>query len=315
MQEIAATRMQKTMELMVYRDIHPEPFREDTDRTVVVEDVGGSPEEIYIELESPPPTSSHANILQSSPKSKSARPNLSVRSLKSSVKSSVSGLPFRNFDDYVNFPKELKHSMCIHPSEFVYLYEKYSESDSAYETVQERPTLKLQKYLSFVETEGGFLTLVRAYCVLENLTMEAIMYNILDIGQRNRWDKNFFGFRLVEAPPGGCEIMTSTFRSPVPFIAQHRDFVQYRRVSMQRDDQGDPIYLILFRSAEHPDVPEKKTAVRGETYMSGYILQKKKTDRNKLDFFLVSLADPRGLIPKWIVNKGATTAPPQWVRN
>ena len=154
---------------------------------------------------------------------------------------------------------------------------------------------------------------MRAYCILENLTMEAIIYSILDIGQRNRWDKNFFGFRLVEAPPGGCQIMTSTFKSPAPFVVQHRDFVQYRRVSMKRDERGDPIYMILFRSAEHPDAPERKGVVRAETYISGYILRKNKEDRKKLDFFLVSLADPRGLIPKWLVNRGSATAPPQWI--
>ena len=82
---------------------------------------------------------------------------------------------------------------------------------------------------------------------------------------------------------------------------------------MKRDERGDPIYMILFRSAEHPDAPERKGVVRAETYISGYILRKNKEDRKKLDFFLVSLADPRGLIPKWLVNRGSATAPPQWI--
>lgn len=44
-----------------------------------------------------------------------------------------------------------------------------------------------------------------------------------------------------------------------------------------------------------------------------YIVKKKEGTENQLDFFLVALADPRGFIPKWVVNKGSTTAPPQWM--
>ena len=107
--------------------------------------------------------------------------------------------------------------MGIHSCEFDFLMEKHDEGDDKFETVQDKPKMKLQKYKDLVGTEGGFLTyiifcmqhriqffydsffdprLVRAYVILEDLSMESIIYNILDIGQRNRWDKNFFGFRL-----------------------------------------------------------------------------------------------------------------------
>ena len=55
-----------------------------------------------------------------------------------------------------------------------------------------------------------------------------------------------YSFFSVEAPAGGCELMTSTFKSPAPWIVQHRDFVQYRRVTMRQDQNGDPIYMVIY---------------------------------------------------------------------
>jgi len=51
---------------------------------------------------------------------------------------------------------------------------------------------------------------------------------------------------------------------------------------------------MFTKSVEHVKVPEKKGVVRGETVLSGYILEE---DKGNVVMTLVNNSDPKGNIP------------------
>merc|ERR1711902_427912 len=78
-----------------------------------------------------------------------------------------------------------------------------------------------------------------------------------------------------------------------------RDFLQFRRARVMDDGS----ILLVLRSAEHPDFPESKNAIRAESYISGYVLrQAVENGESVLKIFLMSFSDIKGLIPKWIIS-------------
>merc|ERR1711972_221153 len=89
-----------------------------------------------------------------------------------------------------------------------------------------------------------------------------------------------------------------------------RDFLQYRRARVQEDGS----ILMMLRSAEHPDMPENKNYVRAESHIAGYVLRQTfEAGQPVLNIFLMSCADIKGLVPKWVINYVAPRKPPEWV--
>ena len=58
-------------------------------------------------------------------------------------------------------------------------------------------------------------------------------------------------------------------------------------------------------SVEHDDVPEVKKVVRGELIIGGWILDPDPEDEDKCYAYYIVQGDPKGSIPKWVVNMGA----------
>merc|ERR1719487_569997 len=105
----------------------------------------------------------------------------------------------------------------------------------------------------------------------------------------------------------GSAIVYSLMRVP---MVTARDFLQYRRILFKEDGS---IHIVL-RSAEHPDMPEQKNAIRAESYIAGYILsQTYEAGVPILNVFLMTCVDIKGLIPKWIINAAAPRKPAEWI--
>ena len=89
------------------------------------------------------------------------------------------------------------------------------------------------------------------------------------MGKRLTWDKVFNEMKLLESTKEGSDIVYTLLKMPsIAGGIAARDFLQFRRVRVQEDGT----ILIVLRSAEHPDLPERKPYIRVESYMSGYIL-------------------------------------------
>ncbi|KPP61420.1 PCTP-like protein-like, partial [Scleropages formosus] len=89
-----------------------------------------------------------------------------------------------------------------------------------------------------------------------------------------------------------------------PKPLKNRDVVTLRSW-MVTDDE----YLIVNYSVKHPKFPPRKDLVRAVSVITGYML--KVTGPSSCIFTYLSQADPKGSLPKWVVNKASQVVAPK----
>lgn len=151
---------------------------------------------------------------------------------------------------------------------------------------------------------------LRAWATVPGVDLFVAFYLFHDFNQRVQWDKVFAKMDLIGGDGSqkcSSDILYSLLK--VPGVTP-RDFLQYRRARVH----DEKCILLVLRSAEHPEMPEKRDTIRAESYSSGYVLrQAEENGQPVLKIFLMSCSDIRGLIPKWIINYVAPRKPPEWV--
>jgi hypothetical protein len=100
-----------------------------------------------------------------------------------------------------------------------------------------------------------------------------------------------------------------------PIGVSNRDFLQQRKV--KKDYPVTGTITMHFKSVTHPRRPEIPKTVRGETLISGYIIEPDVDSKGRpsTKLTIISQNDIKGIIPKSIVNMAAGKAPRQWVGN
>lgn len=210
---------------------------------------------------------------------------------------------FKNWNDFMDFDASIKHKMPITFSEFELLLEKERESTEGWDVCVERKEIRVAK----VQTGVGCITL-RAWATLPNVKTCVAFYLFHNTLERVKWDKVFAAQEIIDANAQGSDVLYSLMK--VPGVTP-RDFLQYRRSRVQEDGS----ILIVLRSAEHLDKQEDKNVIRAESYISGYVLRQGYEENGEpvLKIFLMSCADVKGLIPKWIISYFAPKKPGEWV--
>lgn len=154
---------------------------------------------------------------------------------------------------------------------------------------------------------GAGCVTVRAWATIPDVDISVAFYLFANQAERLKWDTVFANMSVVEKDVQGSEIVYSLL-TPPPFTTA-RDFLQYRRCKFC----DDGTILIALRSAEHPDMPEVKGVIRVESFVAGYSLQQTwNGDQPILNLFLMSGADIKGLIPKWILNAVVPKKTSEW---
>eukprot|EP01104_Vermistella_antarctica_P005978 TRINITY_DN16714_c0_g1_i1.p1 TRINITY_DN16714_c0_g1~~TRINITY_DN16714_c0_g1_i1.p1 ORF type:complete len:260 (+),score=70.89 TRINITY_DN16714_c0_g1_i1:101-781(+) len=120
------------------------------------------------------------------------------------------------------------------------------------------------------------------YCVLHDSTY------------RKTWDTNMLEGTLIDTIGPNDEV--TYYAAKCPTGIANRDFLNQRYWRVE-EDKGE--WIIRNHAVEHPDCPDKKGFVRGESIMTGYIVTKE-GDGSKLIY--LSQADPKGWIPSWVIN-------------
>jgi len=128
-----------------------------------------------------------------------------------------------------------------------------------------------------------------------------ILYDILhDHAYRKTWDQNMIDGHVIEMMNKTNEI---GYYSASASMISNRDFVNIRAWKAR---PADGEWLIVNHSVTHKDYPEKKGFVRAWSIQSGYFIQKLEeegcVEGGGSLFTYVSCADPRGWIPKWVIN-------------
>ncbi|XP_070693051.1 START domain containing 14 [Pempheris klunzingeri] len=135
----------------------------------------------------------------------------------------------------------------------------------------------------------------------------ATMYDVLHDGQyRKKWDST-----MVES----CDIARLSDNADMGYYAWHcpppiknRDVVTLRSWQVMDDE-----YVIINFSVKHPKYPPQSDFVRAISILTGYFI--KSTGPNSCTFIYLSQADPKGSLPKWVVNKASQVLAPKVMKS
>eukprot|EP00929_Paragymnodinium_shiwhaense_P006952 TRINITY_DN110909_c0_g1_i1.p1 TRINITY_DN110909_c0_g1~~TRINITY_DN110909_c0_g1_i1.p1 ORF type:complete len:887 (+),score=204.93 TRINITY_DN110909_c0_g1_i1:97-2757(+) len=210
---------------------------------------------------------------------------------------------FRDWNDFMEFDPDLKRRMPITLSEFALLREKSQESNRGWEVCIERKEILISKQ----QAGGPGIFCLRAWAKVPDVDMNVAFYLFHEFSERMKWDKIFAEMRMVGDEQKGSDILYSLLKPP---MVTPREYLQWRRARVFEDGS----IQIVLRSAEHPSCPESTQYIRADSIISGYVLKQEWEGNQKvLNIFLMSCADIKGLIPKWIINMMAPKKPVEWI--
>lgn len=137
-----------------------------------------------------------------------------------------------------------------------------------------------------------------------NASPAKVIWVLMDHDHKDQWVDKFYSARTLENPSLLSSIQYASFRMP-PLI-DDRDFVY--RYDFRYDHSIDAI-VVDVKSVEHNAAPvSQSVGVRGEILMGVYRLYSR--DNGRQTFVEVEyLADPKGLLPTWLVNVVQRTWP------
>ncbi|XP_034957964.1 START domain-containing protein 10-like [Zootoca vivipara] len=131
-------------------------------------------------------------------------------------------------------------------------------------------------------------------------------YDVLhDTEYRGMWDINLVETHEIARLTENADVSYYAWKCPKPL--RNRDVVTLRSWRVL-----DKAYIILNFSVKHPNYPPRQGTVRAASHLAGYLVQPTRHDSCMLTY-LVQL-DPKGFLPKWIVNKAAQFLAPKLMR-
>ena len=139
--------------------------------------------------------------------------------------------------------------------------------------------------------------------------LETILF---DVDVRKRWEQiifDFSSFDKSEEQKGSCSIYY-VYKSP--FGVADRDFLQVQKVWHDFPEPG--MVTLFYKSIDDERFPVMKNRVRATCHIMALCCSPAKDESGKdiLNCMLVTNIDINGLVPKWIVNFAARSAPSQW---
>ncbi|HXH74104.1 MAG TPA: START domain-containing protein [Bacteriovoracaceae bacterium] len=145
------------------------------------------------------------------------------------------------------------------------------------------------------EVKGSDVVALRGVSTIE-APMAKVLSVIYDVSRIKEWMSDVNTVRVLEKKSKYEKIEYN--RTDAPWPVSDRDFVYEAKVSVNKPDQS---VEILIKSVEHKDAPPVDGVVRGELQLSRYFLRSVE-DGTKTYIEVEILADPKGSLPKWVVN-------------
>lgn len=135
----------------------------------------------------------------------------------------------------------------------------------------------------------------------------ATMYDVLHDGKyRKEWDPAMVeGFDIARLS-ANADVGYYSWNCPSPI--KNRDVVSLRSWQVTDDE-----YLIVNFSVKHPKYPPRKEYVRAISILTGYFI--KPIGPNSCTFIYLSQADPKGSLPKVVVNTATKILAPRVMRS
>ncbi|KAJ0002930.1 hypothetical protein NQD34_008079 [Periophthalmus magnuspinnatus] len=135
----------------------------------------------------------------------------------------------------------------------------------------------------------------------------ATMYDVLHDGEyRKTWDLTMKESFDIARLSDNADVGYFSWKCPKPI--KNRDVVTLRSWQMKDDE-----YIIVNFSVKHPKYPPRSDLVRAVSILTGYYI--KPLGPNSCTFYYLSQADPKGALPKWVVNKASQVLAPNVMKN
>ena len=150
---------------------------------------------------------------------------------------------------------------------------------------------------SFKDEDAGVFC-VKGEGIVDFPIDECLDY-IGDYSNRGKMDEMFVEGGVVEDI--GMNTRIEKFRMNPSSLVSDRDFVIVTR--KVHTSSGRVIWIAC--SCEHDDVPPVKGVVRGVLIIGGWILDPVQDDHNKTFAHYIVEGDPKGSLPKMLVNMGS----------
>lgn len=153
--------------------------------------------------------------------------------------------------------------------------------------------------------EGRSVHKMKCRMVSKDVSAET-MYDVLhDIDYRKKWDTNVIETFDIGKLTVNADVGYYSWSCPNPL--RNRDVITLRSWLQIGKD-----YIIMNYSVKHPKYPPKKDFVRAVSIQTGYMVQSQGPSHCTLTY--MAQVDPRGSLPKWVVNKSSHFLAPRAMR-
>ncbi|XP_073664623.1 START domain-containing protein 10 isoform X2 [Tursiops truncatus] len=145
---------------------------------------------------------------------------------------------------------------------------------------------------------------VTNWCRMECRDVPAeTLYDVLhDIEYRKKWDSNVIETFDIARLTVNADVGYYSWRCPKPL--KNRDVITLRSWLPMGTD-----YIIMNYSVKHPKYPPRKDLVRAVSIQTGYLIQS--TGPKSCVITYMAQVDPKGSLPKWVVNKSSQFLAPK----
>lgn len=135
----------------------------------------------------------------------------------------------------------------------------------------------------------------------------ATMYDVLhDADYRKEWDPAMLETYDIARLSLNADVGYYSWLCPKPI--KNRDVVSLRSWQVMDDE-----YIIMNFSVKHPKYPPRTNLVRAVSILTGYLI--KSTGPDSCSFTYLSQADPKGSLPKVVVNKASQVLAPRVMKS
>ncbi|XP_071615086.1 START domain-containing protein 10 [Heliangelus exortis] len=129
------------------------------------------------------------------------------------------------------------------------------------------------------------------------------LYDVLhDTSYRRKWDSNMIETYDIGRLTANADVGYYSWKCPSPL--KNRDFVTLRSWLPLGSD-----FMIINYSVKHPKYPPRKDFVRAVSLQTGYLI--KANGAGACVLYYLTQVDPRGSLPKWVVNRVSQIVAPK----
>lgn len=151
------------------------------------------------------------------------------------------------------------------------------------------------------------IKLLKAVTTFQDVSAALVFDVVHDTEYRKKWDHDMIDMKEI------CKVSVnntvSYYAAKCPTPIKSRDVV-FLSSWIAYPNMREPVeYIMINKSVSHTAFPPRKDMVRAISINTGYLIRP--TGPSSCDFIYLTQFDPRGSIPKWVVNTFAEIFTPK----